>query len=160
MGALLLLLRCGAIISIRIEYRWGDGRADRLPEIEAEFVRLKVDAIVTTGTPVPVLKEVTSAIPIVFTIANDPVDGGLVGSLSRPGGNVTGLSQLAADLGGKRLEGNRCGRPRIMNDCRRGVRGCGPSPPAITKAARQRTAKRAGTLCVSPMFPKRSPHNG
>jgi putative tryptophan/tyrosine transport system substrate-binding protein len=90
--------------TIRIEYRWGDGRADRLPEIAAEFVRLKVDVIVTTGTPVPVLKEATSTIPIVFTIANDPVGGGLVGSLSRPGGNVTGLSQLAADLGGKRLE--------------------------------------------------------
>ena len=90
--------------TIRIEYRWGDGRADRLPEIAAEFVRLKVDVIVTTGTPVPVFKEATSTIPIVFTIASDPIGGGLVGSLSRPGGNVTGLSQLAADLGGKRLE--------------------------------------------------------
>jgi putative tryptophan/tyrosine transport system substrate-binding protein len=90
--------------TIRIEYRWGDGRADRLPEIAAEFVRLKVDVIVTTGTPVPILKEATSTIPIVFTIANDPVGAGLVGSLSRPGGNVTGLSQLAADLGGKRVE--------------------------------------------------------
>ena len=90
--------------TIRIEYRWGDGRADRLPEIAAEFVRLKVDVIVTTGTPVPILKEATSTIPIVFTIANDPVGAGLAGSLSRPGGNVTGLSQLAADLGGKRVE--------------------------------------------------------
>jgi putative tryptophan/tyrosine transport system substrate-binding protein len=90
--------------TIRIEYRWGDGRTDRLPEIAAEFVRLKVDVIVTTGTPVPILKEATSTIPIVFTIANDPVGAGLVGSLSRPGGNVTGLSQLAADLGGKRVE--------------------------------------------------------
>jgi putative tryptophan/tyrosine transport system substrate-binding protein len=90
--------------TIAIEYRWGDGRADRLPEIAAEFVRLKVDVIVTTGTPVPVLKEATSTIPIVFTIANDPIGSGLVKSLSRPGGNVTGLSQLAADLGGKRLE--------------------------------------------------------
>lgn len=90
--------------TIRIEYRWGDGRADRLPEIAAEFVRLKVNVIVTTGTPVPVLKEATSTIPIVFTIANDPVGGGLVESLPRPGGNATGLSQLAADLGGKRVE--------------------------------------------------------
>jgi putative tryptophan/tyrosine transport system substrate-binding protein len=90
--------------TIAIEYRWGDGRADRLPEIAAEFVRLKVDVIVTTGTPVPVLKEATSTIPIVFTIANDPIASGLVKGLSRPGGNVTGLSQLAADLGGKRLE--------------------------------------------------------
>jgi len=90
--------------TIRIEYRWGDGRADRLPGIAAEFVRLKVYVIVTTGTPVPILKEATSTIPIVFTIANDPVGAGLVGSLSRPGGNATGLSQLAADLGGKRVE--------------------------------------------------------
>jgi putative tryptophan/tyrosine transport system substrate-binding protein len=90
--------------TIRIEYRWGDGRTDHFPEIAAEFVRLKVDVIVTTGTPVPVLREATSTIPIVFTIASDPLGVGLVGSLSRPGGNVTGLSQLAADLGGKRVE--------------------------------------------------------
>jgi putative tryptophan/tyrosine transport system substrate-binding protein len=90
--------------TIAIEYRWGDGRADRLSEIAAEFVRLKVDVIVTTRTAVPLLKQATSTIPIVFTIANDPIGAGLVTSLSRPGGNATGLSQLAADLGGKRLE--------------------------------------------------------
>ena len=90
--------------TIAIEYRWGDGRADRLSEIAAEFVRLKVDVIVTTGTAVPLLKQATSTIPIVFTIANDPIGAGFVTSLSRPGGNATGLSQLAADLGGKRLE--------------------------------------------------------
>ena len=90
--------------TVAIEFRWADGRSERLAEIAAEFVRLKVDVIVTTGTPVPVLKNATSVIPIVFTIANDPVGGGLVTSLSRPGGNVTGLSQLAADLGGKRVE--------------------------------------------------------
>jgi putative ABC transport system substrate-binding protein len=90
--------------TVAIEFRWADGRNERLPEIAAEFVRLKVDVIVTTGTPVPILKNATSVIPIVFTIANDPVGGGLVTSLSRPGGNVTGLSQLAADLGGKRVE--------------------------------------------------------
>ena len=90
--------------TIAIEFRWGDGRTDRLAEFAAEFVRLKVDVIVTTGTPVPILKQATSTIPIVFTIANDPIGGGLVTSLSRPGGNVTGLSQLAADLGGKWLD--------------------------------------------------------
>jgi putative ABC transport system substrate-binding protein len=90
--------------TVVLEYRWADGRSDRLAEIAAEFVRLKVDLIVTTGTAVPVLKKATSTIPIVFTIANDPVGGGLVASLSRPGGNATGLSQLAADLGGKRIE--------------------------------------------------------
>jgi putative ABC transport system substrate-binding protein len=90
--------------TVALEFRWADGRSDRLAEIAAEFVRLKVDLIVTTGTAVPVLKKATSTIPIVFTIANDPLGGGLVQSLSRPGGNATGLSELAADLGGKRIE--------------------------------------------------------
>jgi putative tryptophan/tyrosine transport system substrate-binding protein len=89
---------------ITIEYRWAEGRADRLVELAAELVRLNASVIVTTGTGVPPLKQMTSAIPIVFTIANDPVGAGLISSLSRPGGNVTGLSQLAADLGGKRVE--------------------------------------------------------
>ena len=62
--------------TIAIEYRWGDGRADRLSEIAAEFVRLKVDVIVTTRTAVPLLKQATSTIPIVFTIANDPIGAG------------------------------------------------------------------------------------
>ena len=70
----------------------------------AEFVRLKVDVIVTTGTSVPAVEQATSVIPIVFAIASDPVGAGLVTSLARPGGNVTGMSQMAADLGGKRLE--------------------------------------------------------
>jgi putative tryptophan/tyrosine transport system substrate-binding protein len=90
--------------TIAIEYRWADGHADRLSELAAELVRLNASVIVTTGTGVPPLKQATSTIPIVFTIANDPVGGGLVRSLSRPGGNATGFSQLAADLGGKRVE--------------------------------------------------------
>src|SRR5262249_31923052 len=89
---------------IAIEYRWADGRSERLAELAAELVRLKVDVIVTTGTGVPPLKQATTVIPIVFTIANDPIGGGLVTNLSRPGGNVTGLSQFAAELGGKRVE--------------------------------------------------------
>jgi putative ABC transport system substrate-binding protein len=90
--------------TVAFEYRWSDGHGDRLAEFATELVRLKPDVIVTTGTGVPPLKQATSTIPIVFTIANDPLGAGLVTSLSRPGGNVTGLSQLAADLGGKRLE--------------------------------------------------------
>ena len=87
--------------TIAIEYRWGDG----LGEIAAEFVQLKVDVIFTNGTP-PVLaaKQATSVIPIVFASATDPVANGLVASLARPGGNVTGLSSQTADLAGKRLE--------------------------------------------------------
>ena len=90
--------------TVAIEYRWAEGRGERIAEVAAEFIGLKVDVVVTTGTAVPAFKQATSTIPIVFAIANDPIGSGLVGSLSRPGGNVTGLSILAADLGGKRLE--------------------------------------------------------
>ena len=90
--------------TVAIEYRWAEGRGERIAEVAAEFIGLKVDVVVTTGTAVPAFKQATSTIPIVFAIANDPIGSGLVGSFSRPGGNVTGLSILAADLGGKRLE--------------------------------------------------------
>jgi putative ABC transport system substrate-binding protein len=90
--------------TVAIELRWAEGRNERIIEVASEFVRLKIDVIVTTGTSVPAVKQATSVIPIVFAIAGDPVGAGLVSSLARPGGNVTGLSQLAADLGGKRLE--------------------------------------------------------
>jgi len=91
--------------TVAIEYRWTEGRNERAAEIAAEFVRLKVDVIVTYSTP-PILaaKQATSVIPIVFAAAGDPVGAGLVASLARPGGNVTGLSLLATDLAGKRIE--------------------------------------------------------
>ncbi len=90
--------------NIAIEYRWGEGRFDRAPEIMAEFIRLKVDVIVTHGTPnVVAAKQATSIIPIVFSVAGDPVGNGLVASLPRPGGNVTGLSLQQSDLPGKRI---------------------------------------------------------
>jgi len=90
--------------TVAIEYRWADGRPERYPEIAAEFVRLKADVIVTTVPAVAALKQATSVIPIVFTLGTDPVGGGLVASLARPGGNVTGLSMQATDLAGKRVE--------------------------------------------------------
>jgi putative ABC transport system substrate-binding protein len=90
--------------TIAIEYRWADGRPERYPEIAAEFVDLKVDIIVTTVPAVAALKQATSVIPIVFALGTDPVGGGLVASLARPGGNVTGLSMQATDLAGKRVE--------------------------------------------------------
>jgi putative ABC transport system substrate-binding protein len=91
--------------TITIEYRWSEGRAERFVQIAAEFVRLKVDVIVTSGTPqVLAAKQATSVIPIVFTRTGDPVANGLVASLARPGGNVTGLSSQVDDLAGKRLE--------------------------------------------------------
>jgi putative tryptophan/tyrosine transport system substrate-binding protein len=91
--------------NVAIEYRWAEGRDERYAEIAAEFARLKVDVIVTSGTPAVIAsKQATSVIPIVFATAGDPVGSGLVASLARPGGNVTGLATLAAELAGKRLE--------------------------------------------------------
>jgi putative ABC transport system substrate-binding protein len=91
--------------TIAIEYRWAEGRAERAAEIAAEFVRLKVDVIVGTATPPTIAaKHATSVIPIVFAVAGDPVGTGLVASLARPGGNITGLSLQATDLAGKRIE--------------------------------------------------------
>src|SRR3954454_9040227 len=89
--------------TIAIEYRWGEGRRERFAEIAAEFVHLKVDLIVAGGSAVPLLKQATSVVPIVFVLATDPIGGGLVASLSRPGGNVTGLSNQGVDLAGGRL---------------------------------------------------------
>ena len=91
--------------TVAIEYRWAEGRYERFAEIAAEFVRLKVDVIVTTATaPVLAAKQATSVIPIVFAVAGDPVGSGLVASLARPGGNVTGSSLQQTDLVAKRLE--------------------------------------------------------
>jgi putative tryptophan/tyrosine transport system substrate-binding protein len=90
--------------TIAIEYRWAEGRGERYAEIAAEFVRLKVDVIVTSGGAVLAAKQATSLIPIVFAAAADPVGGGFVASLVQPGGNVTGLSAQFTDLAGKRLE--------------------------------------------------------
>jgi putative ABC transport system substrate-binding protein len=99
--------------TVVIEYRWDDGRPERAAEIAAEFVQLKPEVIVTVGSVVATLKQVTPVIPIVFALANDPVGGGLVASLARPGGNVTGLSSQAPDLAGKRLELLREVVPRL-----------------------------------------------
>jgi putative tryptophan/tyrosine transport system substrate-binding protein len=99
--------------TITIEYRWDDGRSERAAQIADEFVRLKANVIVTIGSSVAPLKQATSTIPIVFALANDPIGGGLVASLSRPGGNVTGLSSQAPDLAGKRLELLREVVPRL-----------------------------------------------
>jgi putative tryptophan/tyrosine transport system substrate-binding protein len=90
--------------TVAIEYRWAEGRIDRYHKIVAEFVGRKVDVIVTGGAAVPTAMQATSTIPIVFALAGDPVGSGLVASLGRPGGNVTGLSAQSPDLAGKRVE--------------------------------------------------------
>ena len=91
--------------NILIEYRFAEGKADRLPELAMELVRLKVDAIFTAGTPaIFALKQATKTIPIVFFSASDPIGTGVFASLAHPGGNITGISALASDLWPKRLE--------------------------------------------------------
>jgi len=90
--------------SIAIEYRWSEGRAERVAEVAAEFVQQNVDVIVTNGTSVPALERATRAIPIVFAMADDPVGSGLVPNLAHPGGNITGMSLQSTDLASKRLE--------------------------------------------------------
>ena len=94
--------------TVAIEYRWAEGRSERFTEIAAEFVRLKVDVMVTVGSAVVAARQVTSVIPIVFAVAGDPLGTGLVASLARPGGNVTGLSMQATDLSANDL--NSCAR--------------------------------------------------
>ena len=91
--------------NITIEYRWSEGRTERFIQIAAEFVQLNVDVIVTSGTPqVLAAKQATSVIPIVFARVGDPVANGLVASLARPGGNITGMSVQSDELAGKRIE--------------------------------------------------------
>jgi putative tryptophan/tyrosine transport system substrate-binding protein len=91
--------------NIVIEYRYAEGKLERLPDLAAELVRLKVDVIVTAAGPaISAAKKASATIPIVFATAADPVGSGYVSSLARPGGNITGLSLMAPDLDGKRLE--------------------------------------------------------
>src|SRR5262245_11775632 len=101
--------------NIAIEYRFAEQKLERLPELAAELVRLKVDLIVTSGGPTPLAaKRATSTIPIVMPTSADPVGEGLVASLARPGGNVTGLSGLAPELGTKRLEILKDAVPKLV----------------------------------------------
>ena len=91
--------------NIVLEYRWAEGNYDRLPELIAELIALKVDVIVTAGTPAALaVKRATTTIPLVMVAVGDPVGTGLVASLAEPGGSATGLTSIAPDLEGKRLE--------------------------------------------------------
>ena len=114
--------------NIVIEYRFADGKADRFPELAAELVSLKVDVIVTL-LPASAAKKVTKTIPIVFAAVCDPVAIGLVDSLARPGGNLTGLTVLNPELSGKRLELLKEASPRITRVAFLfGIRRVAPSP--------------------------------
>jgi putative tryptophan/tyrosine transport system substrate-binding protein len=102
--------------NIATEYRYAEGRRDRLPELAAELVRLKVDIIVAAGGDTLILaaKNATKTIPIVMSGGSDPVEAGLVESLARPGGNVTGVTLLTRELGGKRLELFKEAVPKVV----------------------------------------------
>jgi putative tryptophan/tyrosine transport system substrate-binding protein len=103
--------------NIAIEYRYAEGKRDRFPELAAELVHLKVDIIVgpSGSAPIRAAKNVTKTIPIVMmSLATDPVEAGFVESLARPGGNVTGLTTLSRELGGKRLELLKEAVPKIV----------------------------------------------
>jgi putative ABC transport system substrate-binding protein len=133
--------------NVAIEVRWGEGRNERFAEIAAEFVRLKVDVIVTGGTaPVIAAKKATSVIPIVFAAAGDPVATGLVASLARPGGNVTGLSIQHTDLGGKRLGLLREVVPGLR---RLAIMANGSAPNALLEVSEVRAAARTLGLEVA-----------
>jgi putative tryptophan/tyrosine transport system substrate-binding protein len=99
--------------TLAIEYRWSEGRPERIDEIAAEFVNRNVDVIVTNDSSAPTMKQATSVIPIVFVLGNDPLGTGLVTNLARPGANVTGLSVQQTETDSKRLELLRKVVPRL-----------------------------------------------
>jgi putative ABC transport system substrate-binding protein len=125
--------------TVAIEVRWAEGHFDRFAGIAAEFIRLKVDVIVTAGPPVFAAKQATSVIPIVFATVADPLGSGLVASLARPGGNVTGLSLTSPDLAGKRLE---LLREAVAGLRRLAVMANGDYPPAVRELEEVEAAAR------------------
>lgn len=129
--------------TVAIEYRWAEGHPERFGEIASEFVRLKVDLIFTLGAAVFAAKQLTTSIPIVFAVMGDPVGAGVVASLARPGGNITGLSVVAPDLGGKRLA---LLRELVPNMHRLLVLGNVGYPPAASEMKEVQAA--AGTLGI------------
>jgi putative ABC transport system substrate-binding protein len=139
--------------NVRIEYRWADGDYDRLPVLADELVRLKVDVIVTQGTPAAVAaKGATKTIPIVMAIVGNPVESGVVASYSRPGGNVTGSSFFWGDLNAKRLEFLKTLNPGLA---RAGVL-VNPDNPAMAELLRAMEERgRALKVGVHPLSVRR-----
>ncbi|HEY3302059.1 MAG TPA: ABC transporter substrate-binding protein [Candidatus Binatia bacterium] len=132
--------------NIVIEYRYGEGKTERLPELAGELVRLKVDVIVTASTlSVQAAKKTSGTVPVIFTAVNDPVGTGLVASFARPGGNVTGMTNLSTELDGKRLELLKETFPKVI----RVAYLCNPnSPKSEMQAAAQALGVQLQTLEV------------
>jgi putative ABC transport system substrate-binding protein len=133
--------------TIAIEYRWSEGRPERVAEIAAEFARQKVDIIVTYGGAVATLKQATAVIPIVFAIAGDPVGSGFVESLARPGGNATGMSLQQNDIASKRLELLRDVVPNLR---RLAIMFNADYPSSVRETGEVQTAARTLGLEVAP----------
>jgi len=139
--------------TIAIEYRWSEGRAQSAAEIAAEFVRLKAAVIVTNYSGAFAAKQATSVIPIIFVLGNDPVGSGLVASLARPGGNITGLSVQAAEVAGKRLELLRETVPRLR---RLAVMAHAGFPDAALEIGHVEAAAHAQGIEVAPLQIRRA----
>jgi putative tryptophan/tyrosine transport system substrate-binding protein len=134
--------------TVAIEYRWSEGHPERYAELAADLVRLKVDLILTNASAAATVKQATSVIPIVFVNSGDPVAGGLVASLARPGGNVTGLSNQQIDLAGKRLELLREVVPRLR---RLALMANIANPESVVELSEVHAAARALGLEVVPL---------
>jgi len=135
--------------NVLFDYRWAEGSAESATKIAAEFARLKVDLIATSGIPATrAAKQATSSIPIVFAVVSDPVGAGLIASLARPEGNITGLSLQYTDLAGKRLELFREALPSLR---RLGTLATADNPgPMIEIAEVQATTRTLGLEVMSP----------
>jgi putative tryptophan/tyrosine transport system substrate-binding protein len=135
--------------SVAMAFRWAGGHSERYSEIATEFVGLKVDVIVTFGTPAALAtKQATAVVPIVIALAGDPVGAGLVASLARPGGNITGLSSQSPDLTGKRLA---LLREVVPNLRRLAIMGNVVSPTGLLEMKESQAAARALGLEAVPV---------
>jgi putative tryptophan/tyrosine transport system substrate-binding protein len=140
--------------TVAIQYRWAEGRTEDFQEIAAEFARLKVDVIVTSGTaPVLAAKQVAMNVPIVFAVASDPVGNNLVTSLAHPGGNATGLSIQQTDLAAKKLEVLREAVPDVR---RLGILANVASPASALEESEVEAAARKLGLDVLPVGIRRA----
>jgi putative ABC transport system substrate-binding protein len=129
--------------NIAIEYRWAEGRPERLPALAAELERLKVDVIVTAGPSATRAAKQATRLPIVMAFDSDPVGSGFVASLARPGGNITGLSILAPEIAGKQLDVLRQIIPKLAR-----VAALGDSNEPANNATLEQTRSAAGALGV------------